>query len=173
MKEFRFYSWFYVCIECLQTVVFSSRLLSSSTKNQRVGAKQVRVPIALTFTMLFFFPNISPRGCFLKIIQVFQLTLSRVFIPLQNDAHINIWQLNSLTEVKQRSFQGKLYMTIELCFTSASVSTFNIMKEKTGDKACSYAKIKSSILPVLSNSTNQLEYKTHTLECSTLFWPLR
>lgn len=67
IKEFRFYSWFYVCIECLPTVVFSSRLLSSSTKNQRVGAKQVRVPIALTFMMLFFFPNISPRGCFLKI----------------------------------------------------------------------------------------------------------
>lgn len=105
-----------------------------------------RILVTLTFHNVLLFSKCFSKRLFSKISQIFQLTLARVFISVKNDVHINIWQLNSLSKVLQRSFQGKLSMTIEICFTSTWISTINITREKIEDKGFSYSKRKSKSL---------------------------
>lgn len=69
---------------------------------------QVKTLGAQIFQGALLFPSYFSKRLFSKISQVFQLTLARVFISVQSEAHIKTWQLNSLPKVLQRSFQGKL-----------------------------------------------------------------
>lgn len=155
---FCFYSCFYPGWSVFRQQSCPPRC-SISLSWSSVGATASKGPCRSGIPWCSSFPQVFLQRLFSKIFQIIQLNLARVFISVKNDARINIWQLNSLSNVLQRSFQGKLEATIEICFTPTWVSTFNIMKEKIGDKGFSYSKIKGSLCSnsMLSNFTYHLE----------------
>lgn len=173
MKGSRFYTWFYPC-----WCVFRQLALLPCCSIPLPWIKvrvllQVRALVTLTFHIARLSPTCFCKRLFSKISQNFQLTLARVFISIKNDAHISGSWIHSI-KCSKGLFRKKSKWQLR-CFTLTWVSTFNIMKEKIGDRGFSYSKMKSNFWPnaMLSNFTNQLVYKAHALGRGTPFLTMK